>query len=296
MDVTDTKPYRRIILGEATERAITDAFGPYAGRLYAAILDEHLWLTMELGEFNDGFSGNNPSMLHVHTISRSYVDRNQNRLVENIIAGISRLTDTDKGSAGIGRLEELFPEDDDTAQKVSKLANEASRTTLPAIEKLVKWRNKRIAHRDTRDAAAVIPKPTLDEVRDAIARIGAPIKLVWSKKLGHRRDIDDLENRERYARAANSRFVGEHVYETDDVLAKGGRVLAEIAGGNGLHSAASTADAVEHMFTVNAKLLRDSHLTHVQREALRNLIFAAVEAAERLARTDEARAKYTEAE
>lgn len=156
--MTDTKPYRRTILGETTEQAITDAFGPQAGRLYAAILDEYLWLTMELGEFSDGFSGNNPSMLHVQTISSSYVERHHNRLLESIIAGIGRLTDTSEESAGISRLKELFPEDEDTAQKVSKLANEASRTKVLAIKKLVKWRNKRIGHRDTRDAAAVIPK------------------------------------------------------------------------------------------------------------------------------------------
>ena len=292
-DVTDTKPYRRTILGETTEQAIIDAFGPQASRLYAAILDEYLWLTMELGEFNDGFSGNDPSMLHVYTISSRYVERSHNRLVENIIGGISRLTDTSEGSGGINRLKELFPEDNDTAQKVSKLANEASTTTLPSIKKLVKWRHKRIAHGDTRDAGAVIPKPTLDEVRDAITKIGAPIKLVWINKLGHRRDIDDLENRERHAHAATSRAVGEHVYETDEVLARGGRTLAEIAGVNGPHNVASTADAVEHMCNVNAQLLNNSHLTHIQKESLRHLIFAAFKAAERVGKTDEARANYT---
>ena len=71
--MTDSKPYRRTILGETTEQAVTDAFSPQAGRLNAAILDEYLWLAMELGEFSDGFSGNNPSMLHVQTISSSYV-------------------------------------------------------------------------------------------------------------------------------------------------------------------------------------------------------------------------------
>lgn len=294
--MTDTKPYRRTILGETIEQAITDAFGPKAGTLYAAILDEYLWLTMELGEFNDGFSGRNPSMLHVQTISSRYVKRPQNRLVENIIAGTSRLTDADENSAGIRRLQELFPEGDDTAQKVSKMAKEASRTAVPAIEKLVRWRNKRIGHRDTRDAAAVMPKPTIDEVRDAIAKIGAPIKLVWNNRLGHSSNIDDFETLERHARGATSRFVGNHVYEIDDVLASGGRVFAEIAGGNGSHNAASTAAAVEHMCNVNAKLLSNSHLTDMQRESLRNLIFAASEAAKRLARTEEARAKYTEAE
>jgi len=234
-------------------------------------------------------------MLHVQTISSSYVERHHNRLLESIIAGIGRLTDTSEESAGISRLKELFPEDDDTAQKVSKLANEASRTNVLAVKKLVKWRNKRIGHRDIRDAAAVIPKSTLDEVRDVIAKLGAPIKLVWSNKLGHRSDIDDQETRERYAHSATSRFVGKHVHDTDDVLASGGRVLAEIAGGSPSHNAASTAEAVEHMCNVNAKLLSNSHLTDAQRESLRSLIFAGFEAAERLARTKEARAKYTEA-
>ncbi len=293
--MTDTKPYRRTILGEKTEQAITDTFGPQAGKVYAAIVDEYLWLTMELGELNDGFTGNNPSTLHVHTISSSYVNRNHNRLIENIIAGMGRLTDISEGSAGINRLKDLFPEDDDTGLEVSKLAKEASRTTVPAIEKVIKWRNKRIAHRDTRDAAMLIPKPTLDETRDAIAKIGAPIKLVWSNRLGHCSDIDELDNRERRSRVATSRFLGEHVYETDNVLARGARTLAEIAGGNEPKDAASTADAVEHMCDVNAQLLNNSHLTHPQKESLRNLVFAALEAADRLTRTDEARAKYTEA-
>ena len=293
--MTDTKPYRRTILGETTEQAITDGFDPKAGKLYAAIVDEYVWLITELGEFNDGFRGNNPSMLHMQTISSRYVQRHHNRLVENIIAGIIRLTDTDENSAGISRLQELFPGDDDTAQQVSKMANDASKTTVPAIKKLVKWRNKRIGHRDTRDAAAVIPKPTLDEVRDAIAKIGAPIKLVWSNKLGHRSEYDDLETLERYAHGATSRFVGEHVYETDDVLASGARVLAEIVEADPSHDVAAIAEAVEHMCNVNAKLLSNKDLTDAERESLRNLIFAAFKAAERLSRTAEARAKYTEA-
>ena len=294
-NVTDTKPYRRTILGETTEQAITEAFGPQNGQVYAAILDEYIWLTIELGEFKDGFSGNNPAMLHMHSISSIYVERHRNRLVDSIIAGTARLTDADEGSAGISRLKELFPDDGDTAQKVSKLTDEASKGTVPAIEKLIKWRNKRIGHRDTRDAGAVIPKPTHDEVHEAIAKIGAPIKLVWSNKLGNRNDIDDLETRERHARCATSHFVSEHVYETDDVLASGARVLAEIAGGNRRDNAASTAEAVKHMCDVNAKLLSNSHLTDVQGASLRSLIFAGFKAKKRLARTEEARAKYTEA-
>ena len=293
--MTDTKPYRRTILGETTEQAITDAFGPKAGRLYAAILDEYLWLTMELGEFIDGFSGNNPSMLHVQTISSPYVERHHNRLLDSIIVGIGRLTDTKRTSAGISRLKELVPEDEDTAQKMSKLANEASKANVPAIKKLVEWRHERIGHRDTPDVAAVIPKSTLDEVRDVIAKLGAPIKFVWSTKLGHRSDVDDLETRERYAHSATSRFVGTHVYDTDEVLASGVRVLSEIAGGDSPHNAASIAEAVEHVCNVNAKLLSNSHLTDVQRESLRSLIFAGFEATERLARTKKARAKNTEA-
>ena len=40
------------------------------------------------------------------------------------------------------------------------------------------------------------------------------------------------------------------------------------------------------MCNVNAKLLNNSHLTDVQRESLRRLIFAGFEAARRLARTN----------
>ena len=167
----------------------------------------------------NGFMGENPSMLHVHTVNSIFVSRHFTRLLESILLGIWRLTDRDKRTTGISGLPEMIAGSDHT--QIERLVNEAVKAADPTIEKIKTWRDKRIAHRDSTWPDRKIPKPTVDETLETIAKIGEPIKAVWKLKLGSRQDIEALEGYETHALAgAASQFMNEHLTEADKVLAK----------------------------------------------------------------------------
>ena len=165
--MNENGPYR-VNLNEATMKAIDEEFGDHATK-FAAIVDEYISLNIEKGEFTNGFMGENPSMLHVHTVNSIFVSRHLRRLCESILLGICRLTDGYKRTTGIRGLPEMIAGSDHT--EIERLVNEALKAADPTIKKIETWRKKRIAHRDTVCLDREIPKPTVDATLETIAKM-----------------------------------------------------------------------------------------------------------------------------
>ena len=275
-------PYR-VNLNEATMKAIEEGFGDNAAK-FAAIIDEYISLNIETGEFTNGFTGENPSMHHMHTVNSRFVSRHLTRLVESIVLGIWRLTDPDKRTTGISRLPEMIAGSDHG--KIERLVNEAFKASDPTIKKIKTWRHKRIGHRDSNWPDQQIPKPTVDATLETIAKIGEPIKAVWKLKLGSRQDIETLEGRETHALAgATSRFMNEHLTEVDRVLAKTAATLAKAAGQRRKTEIGDTIQAVRDMFETAANMRLCKPLSDDELEVLDAFFHAGQKAGKRLAET-----------
>ena len=286
--MNENGPYR-VNLNEATMKAIEEGFGDNAAT-FAAIVDEYISLNIEKGEFTNGFMGENPSMLHAHTVNSSFVSRHLRRLCESILLGICRLTDKGKRTTGIRRLPKMIAGSDHT--EIERLVNEAVKAAGPTIEKIETWRNKRIAHREPNWPERKIPKPTVDAMLETIAKIGEPIKAVWKLKLGSRQDIETLEGYETHALAgAASQFMNEHLTEADKVLAKTAGTLAEAAGQRRTTEIGDTIQAVRHMFETAANMRLCKPLSDDGLEVLDAFFHAAQEAGKRLAATANARGR-----
>ena len=276
-------PYR-VKINEATMKAIDEEFGDHAAK-FAAIVDEYISLNIEKGEFTNGFMGENPSMLHVRTVSSIFVSRHFTRLIESILLGICRLTDGYKRTTGISGLPEMIAGSDHT--DIERRVNEAVKAAEPTIKKIKTWRKKRIAHRDSDWLDREIPKPTVDATLETIAKIGEPIKAVWKLKLGSRQDIETLEGYETHA-LAGAASLNEHLTQVDQVLAKTAGTLAEAAGQRRTTEIGDTIQAVRHMFETAANMRLCKPLSDGL-EVLDAFFHAAQEAGERLAKTANAR-------
>ena len=109
-------------------------------------------------------------------------------LFESITLGACRFTDGDRGPhreqcENLSALAGLFADDVKLADRLKQLADEA----LQATENLRTWRNKRIAH--TAKLQRNMPDISLKTFQKAERAIGAPIKLIYKRRIGEAPDF-----------------------------------------------------------------------------------------------------------
>lgn len=163
------------------ERDLGATAGPEYGKYYGRYAD----LVRHIADFEEAFGGESDWKV-VYGAASGFYCRYHDMLFESITLGACRFTD---GRHKTGRYENLselaglFADDAELADGLRQLADEAFRASTD----LRMWRDNRIAH--TANARRGMPDTSLKTFEKAEMAVGAPIKLIYERRIGEAPDF-----------------------------------------------------------------------------------------------------------
>ena len=163
------------------ERDLGAKAGPEYGKYYGRYAD----LVRHIADFEEAF-GEESDWRVVYEAASGFYGRYHDMLFESITLGACRFTDGGRKTGRYENLSELaglFADDAELADRLGQLADEAFRASMD----LRMWRNNRIAH--TANTRRGMPDTSLKTFEKAERAVGAPIKLIYKRRIGEAPDF-----------------------------------------------------------------------------------------------------------